>query len=68
MSTNEKIKEILKNKNNNIVYGPERIVQSKSLIELPKLPQILSSEKQATFLKSKNLFRKITKVIVKTSI
>ena len=52
--TNEKIKEILKNKNNNIVYGPERIVQSKSLIELPKLPQILSSEKQAAFLKSKN--------------
>ena len=66
--TNEKIKEILKNKNNNIVYGPERIVQSKSLIELPKLPQILSSEKQAAFLKSKNLFRKITKVIIKTTI
>ena len=31
--TIKKIKKILEKKNNNIVYGPERIVQSKSLIE-----------------------------------
>ena len=54
--TNQKIKEILKNKNNNIVYGPERIVQSKSLIELPKLPQILACEKNNIFQSSKNYF------------
>ena len=66
--TNEKIKKILKNKNNNIVYGPERIVQSKSLIELPKLPQILACENKNAFIKSKNLFKKITKIIIETSI
>ena len=66
--TNVKIKKILKNKNNNIVYGPERIVQSKSLIELPKLPQILACENKNAFIESKNLFKKITKIIIETSI
>tara|TARA_A100001015_G_C15000088_1_gene718081 strand:- start:942 stop:2123 length:1182 start_codon:yes stop_codon:yes gene_type:complete len=66
--TNQKIKKILKNKNSNLVYGPERIVQSKSLIELPKLPQILACEKKSAFESSKKLFLKISKKIIKTSI
>ena len=66
--TIKKIKKILEKKNNNIVYGPERIVQSKSLIELPKLPQILASENNNAFLQSKKLFKKITNTIIKTSI
>ena len=66
--TIKKIKKIIGKKNSNIVYGPERIVQSKSLIELPKLPQILASENNNAFLQSKNLFKKITNTIIKTSI
>ena len=38
----KKIYNILKSKNKNIAYCPERIVQGKSLVELPKLPQIIS--------------------------
>ena len=66
--TIEKIKKILKNKNNNIVYCPERIVQSKSLIELPKLPQIIATDKIKIFQETKTLFQKITAKIIKTSI
>ncbi len=66
--TINKIRNILKSKNSNIVYCPERIVQSKSLIELPKLPQIIATENQKVFLETKNLFKKITGKIIKTSI
>ncbi len=65
--TINKIKKILKNKNNNIVYCPERIVQSKSLIELPKLPQIIATDNKKVFLEIKKLFKKITGKIIKTS-
>jgi UDP-N-acetyl-D-mannosaminuronic acid dehydrogenase len=66
--TIEKIKKILKTKNNNIVYCPERIVQSKSLIELPKLPQIIACDKEKTFLETKKLFKRITEKIIKTNV
>ena len=56
--TIEKIKKILKTKNKNIVYCPERIVQSKSLIELPKLPQIIASDKAKIFMETKNYLKK----------
>ena len=65
--TIEKIKKILKNKNNNIVYCPERIVQSKSLIELPKLPQIIAANNKNVFLETKKIFQKITGKIIRTS-
>ena len=65
--TINKIKKILKNKNNNIVYCPERIVQSKSLIELPKLPQIIATDNKKVFLEIKKLFKKINGKIIKTS-
>ena len=35
---------------------------------MPKLPQILASENNNAFLQSKNLFKKITNTIIKTSI
>ena len=66
--TIDKIKKILKNKNNNIVYCPERIVQSKSLIELPKLPQIVAAENKKVFLETKKLFQKITAKIINTTV
>ncbi len=66
--TIEKIKKILKTKNNNIVYCPERIVQSKSLIELPKLPQIIACDEKKNFSITKKLFKKITAKIIETNI
>ena len=66
--TIKKIQQILKNKNNNIVYCPERIVQSKSLIELPKLPQIIATDNKNKIEENKKLFRKITSKIIETNI
>ena len=63
-----KVKMILKGKNSNIVYCPERILQGKSLVELPKLPQIISAYNNKSLKVSKFLFKKITKKIIITSI
>ena len=62
------IKKKLTNVNKNIFYCPERIVQSKSLIELPKLPQIIACESNNNFKTVKELFKKITSKIIKTSV
>jgi len=66
--TINKIKKIIYPKNSNFVYCPERIVQSKSLIELPKLPQIIAAEKDINFYETKKIFKKITNKIIKTNI
>lgn len=63
-----KVKLILKGKNSNIVYCPERILQGKSLVELPKLPQIISAYNKKSLSVSKSLFKKVTKKIIVTSI
>jgi UDP-N-acetyl-D-mannosaminuronic acid dehydrogenase len=63
-----KVEKILKSKNNNIVYCPERIVQGKSLEELPKLPQIVASNNKKTINKVKKLFKKITSKIILTNV
>ena len=60
----KKYKEI----NYNISYCPERIVQSKALIELPILPQIVSGVTKVSINESGKLFKKITKKIIYTSI
>ena len=52
----------------NITYCPERIVQGKSLIELPKLPQIVSGFNKNSILLSKKLFKKICKKVIVTSV
>ena len=41
----------------NISYCPERVVQGKSIEELPKLPQIVSGYSKKSILVSKNLFK-----------
>ena len=63
-----KIETIFKNKNNQIVYCPERIVQSKSLIELPKLPQVVAGNNKKSVGQVKNLFKKITSKVILTNI
>ncbi|MBH90515.1 MAG: nucleotide sugar dehydrogenase [Candidatus Marinimicrobia bacterium] len=63
-----KIEKILKNKNKNIVYCPERIVQGYSLDELPKLPQIISSNNNETLKEVKKLFKRICLKIIVTKV
>ena len=62
----DQIFKILANKN--IAYCPERIVQGKSLKELPKLPQIISGYTDLSIYHAKIIFKKISKKILVTSI
>ena len=41
-----KIYKIIKSKCKNLSYCPERIVQGKAILELPRLPQLISGKKQ----------------------
>ncbi len=52
----------------NISYCPERVVQGNSIIELPKLPQIVSGLSPKSIKLSKNLFNIICKKIIITSV
>ena len=61
-----KIERTLKKKNKNIVYCPERIVQGLSLIELPRLPQIVSSNNRKALKITIKIFKKISLKIINT--
>jgi UDP-N-acetyl-D-mannosaminuronic acid dehydrogenase len=63
-----KIRKILNPKNDNIFYCPERIVQGKSLIELPKLPQIISGINLKEYKNTSKIFSDISSKIIKTSV
>ena len=63
-----KIQKFLGKKFNNISYCPERVVQGKSISELPKLPQIVSGVSNRSISQSKKLFKLICKKIIVTSI
>ena len=63
-----KIFKILKKRNSNIFYCPERIVQSKALIELPKLPQIISGTNKKLIQEVSRLFKKVCNKIIISSI
>ena len=52
----------------NISYCPERVVQGNSIIELPKLPQIVSGLNPKSIKLSKNLFKMICKKIIVTTV
>tara|TARA_Y100001970_G_scaffold260899_1_gene343427 strand:- start:4867 stop:6036 length:1170 start_codon:yes stop_codon:yes gene_type:complete len=52
----------------NISYCPERVVQGRSIVELPKLPQIISGLSNKSIKDSKKLFKLICKKIIITSI
>ena len=66
--TCEKIKKILGKNFKNISYCPERVVQGKSIAELPKLPQIVSGISKKSIRDSKKLFKLICKKIIITSL
>lgn len=63
-----KIQKKYKKINTNISYCPERIVQSKALMELPILPQIVSGIGKKSINESAKLFKKITKKVIITTI
>ena len=54
------------NKNNdftNLSYCPERVLQGQSMIELSKIPQIISSYNLKTLKHVKKLFSKLCKTV-----
>ena len=63
-----KIQNFLGKEFQNISYCPERVVQGKSISELPKLPQIVSGVSKKSIHQSKRLFKTICKKIIVTSI
>ena len=64
----EKIYKIIESKCVNLSYCPERIVQGKSISELPKLPQLVSGKNKKALNESGKLFKKICKKIIFTKI
>lgn len=64
----DNIYALISSKTTKISYCPERIVQGKSLIELPKLPQIVSGFNSVSIKESVKIFRKISKKIIYASI
>ena len=63
-----KIYKIIKTKCKNLSYCPERIVQGKSIVELPKLPQLVSGKSKKAIKESGKLFKKICKKIIFTEV
>jgi UDP-N-acetyl-D-mannosaminuronic acid dehydrogenase len=66
--TCEKVHQFLGKKFINISYCPERVVQGKSIEELPKLPQIISGISDKAISESIKLFNPICKKTIVTSI
>jgi len=66
--TINEIQKYLGKKFKNISYCPERVVQGNSIIELPKLPQIVSGLNPNSIKLSKNLFKMICKKIIVTTV
>jgi UDP-N-acetyl-D-mannosaminuronic acid dehydrogenase len=66
--TCKKIYQFLGKEFTNISYCPERVVQGKSISELPNLPQIISGISNKSINESKKLFKLICKKIIITSI
>tara|TARA_Y100000590_G_C15738305_1_gene1019342 strand:- start:2513 stop:3694 length:1182 start_codon:yes stop_codon:yes gene_type:complete len=63
-----KIYKIIQKKCKNLSYCPERIVQGKSITELPKLPQLISGKNKRAIYESAKLFKKVCKKIIYTEV
>ena len=55
----DKVYNIISNKNENLSYCPERIVQGKSIKELPNISQLVSGKNKYSIIQSSFLFNKI---------
>ncbi len=66
--TTEIVKEILTehfNKEPNLAFCPERILQGKGIEEIKNLPQIVSAINEISFIKAKELFLKIAPKVIR---
>ena len=63
-----KIYKIISKKCKNLSYCPERIVQGKSIVEMPKLPQLISGKSKKAIKESGFLFKKVSKKIIFTKV
>ena len=63
-----RIFNIIKNRCKNLSYCPERIAQGKSLLELPKISQIISGKNTKARVESGKIFKKVCKKIIYTKI
>ena len=64
----ERVYNIIKNKNKNLSYCPERIVQGKSIKELPSISQLVSGKNTKTVNEVSKLFKMICKKVIKVEI
>jgi len=64
----DRIYKIIENKNKNLSYCPERIVQGKSIKELPNISQLVAGKNRKSIVESSSLFKKICKKIIKVEI
>ena len=64
----DKIYKIIEKKCKNLSYCPERIVQGKSIVELPQLPQLISGKNKKAILESAKLFKTVCKKIIFTEV
>lgn len=63
-STFDKVYKIINSKCKNLTYCPERIAQGKSIVELPKISQIISGSSESEVKKISKIFKKISKKII----
>lgn len=63
-STFDKVYNIIKSKCKNLTYCPERIAQGRSIVELPKISQIISGSSKKEIIKISKIFKKISKKII----
>jgi UDP-N-acetyl-D-mannosaminuronic acid dehydrogenase len=66
--TCQKVSNFLGKNFKNISYCPERVVQGKSVTELPKLPQIISGLSKKAIIESQLLFNLICQKTIVTSV
>ena len=64
----DKVYKIISSKNKNLSYCPERIVQGKSIKELPNISQLISGKNKHSIIESSFLFNRICKKIIKVEI
>jgi len=64
----KKVFEILKDKNTNLSYCPERVVQGKLLTEVKGLTQVISGYNKLSITESAKLFKKIYKKVIVTEV
>ncbi len=66
--TYNKVQKLIGKKFQNVSYCPERVVQGKSISELPNLPQIIAGSSKKSISDSKKLFKLICSKTIITSV